>query len=137
MNNKGFTLVELLGVIVIISLLTLVASVAVVKVVKDTKSDLSDIQIKAIESAAQAWGADNITLLPDAGDCIYLYLSDLQDYGLIDSDIIDPKDNEKIETSLKIKISGTNSSKGKVIINYEVNAGDVSKCKYISDLSTV
>ena len=74
MNNKGFTLVELLGVIVIISLLTLVASVSVVKLVKDSKNELNKIQKKAIISAAKAWGADNLTLLPSSESdyCIYL-----------------------------------------------------------------
>ena len=51
MNKKGFTLVELLAVIIILSLLALLASTSVSKIVKDSKSDLYDTQINLIKSA--------------------------------------------------------------------------------------
>ena len=75
MNNKGFTLVELLAVIVITSVLTLITSVSVVGILKTSKNRLNNVQINSIKAAAQAWGADNIILLPDADNCIYLTLS--------------------------------------------------------------
>ena len=63
-NKNGFTLVELLAVIVILSLLALLTSTAVTKLVKDSKEDLYQTQIELIKASAEAWGADNIYKLP-------------------------------------------------------------------------
>lgn len=131
MNNKGFTLVELLAVIIILSLLITIISVAVTKLVKDTKSDLSDSQLKLIESAAKAWGAENIKLLPKEGSCGYLKLKNLKNYGLLDSSITDPKTGNEIPNSLIIKISTESNSFGNPIINYEINPERTDECEYI------
>ena len=80
MNKKGFTLVELLAVIVILSLLALLTSTAVTKLVKDAKGDLNNTQIELIKSAAQTWGAEHLNWLPGDKECSYLTLSNLKDY---------------------------------------------------------
>ena len=128
MNKRGFTLVELLAVIVILALLALLTSTAVTKIVKDSKENLSSVQIQNIKEAAEMWGADNLDKLPDAGDCNYITLGVLQDEGLIDNSIIDPKNSEEISSSLKIKISTTLSTSGNLITNYEVNPNSVEGC---------
>ena len=129
MNKRGFTLVELLAVIIILSLLALLTSTAVTKLVKDAKGDLNTTQIELIKSAAQTWGADNLTGLPSDGECSYLTLKNLKDYGLIDSNLKDPNTNEKISDDLKIKISTTkNQNSGKLITTYEVNPQSVDGC---------
>lgn len=129
MNKRGFTLVELLAVIIILSLLALLTSTAVTNLVKDSRNDLSSTQMELIKSAAQTWGADNLTGLPADGECSYLTLVNLKDYGLIDSNIKDPNTNEKISDDLKIKISTTkNQNSGKLITTYEVNPQSVDGC---------
>jgi len=126
--NNGFTLVELLAVIIILSLLALIASTAVTKLVADTKSDLSGTQITLIKSAAESWGADNLSLLPNANECKYLTLGDLKESGLMDQKIVDPKTNEEMSDELKIKITGTLNKFNKLVINYEVNPDSVDGC---------
>ena len=129
MNKRGFTLVELLAVIIILSLLALLTSTAVTKLVKDSKGDLNMTQVELIKSAAQTWGADNLTGLPAAGECSYLTLANLKDYGLLDSNLKDPNTNEKISDDLKIKILTTkNQNSGKLITTYEVNPESVDGC---------
>ena len=103
MNKKGFTLVELLAVIIILSLLAVLASTSVTKVIKNSKSDLYDAQLNLIKSAAEAWGSDNINKLPNAGECKYITLSTLKGYGLIDNEIKNPKTNKKFNENLYIK----------------------------------
>ena len=133
MDKRGFTLVELLAVIIILSLLALLTSTAVTKLVKDAKSDLNSTQLELIKSAAQTWGADNITKLPSTGKCGYLTLLDLKEYGLIDSRVIDPNTNQEISNNLKIKITTTTSSYGNVVTNYEVNPQNIDGCTKIYD----
>ena len=128
MNKKGFTLIELLAVIVILSLLALITSTAITKLVKDSKQDLSDIQMKSIESAAKAWGADNINRLPEVGSCAYITLGDLKEYGLLSSSVIDLKSSNELSNDLAVKIYTTANSSGNPIINYEVNPESVSGC---------
>ena len=129
MNKKGFTLVELLAVIIILSLLALLTSTAVTKLVKDAKDDLSSTQIELIKSAAQTWGADNLTGLPKAGKCSYLTVGNLKDYGLIDSNIKNFNTNTPIRDDLKIKISTSiNKNTGKLITTYEVDPENINGC---------
>lgn len=131
MNKKGFTLVELLAVIIILSLLALLASTAVTKIVKDSKKDLSNTQLELIKSAAEVWGADNLSQLPSSGECGYLTLEDLQKSGSIDSNIINPETNEVISPDLKIKVSTKNNYYGNPKITYEVNPDSIEGCSHI------
>lgn len=131
MNKKGFTLVELLAVIVILSLLALLTSTAVTKLVKEAKNELSVTQIELIKSSAETWGAENLNRLPSAGECSYLTLEDLKNYGLLDNKILDPKNNEDIPNDLKIKITTTLSKYGNPTTDYEVNPESIEGCVWL------
>ena len=131
--KKGFTLIELLAVITILALVALITSISVANMVKESKDELSDAQIKSIELAAKAWGADNITLLPSGDSCSFITLKDLKENGLLDSNILNPKDKEELSNDLKIKITSKLNSKGKSILTYEVNSSNVGNCSYIGN----
>lgn len=120
MSNKGFTLVELLAVIVILSLLTLLTSNAVTKILKDSKEDLSNTQFSAIKSAAEIWGSENINELPAENECKYLTLKDLKEFNLIGDSVKDPNTNKEMSEDLKIKITTSIGKKGNLITLYEV-----------------
>ena len=63
MNNKGFTLVELLAAIVILVILVVVASTSVVSSVKRANDNLDKVVLKNLEDAAMAYGAE--IFIPD------------------------------------------------------------------------
>lgn len=128
MNNKGFTLVELLAVIVILSLLALLASTSVTKMLKQSKEDIHDTQFIAIKSAAEIWGADNLDKLPLAGECKYLTLNDLKEYGIMDSSVKDSNTNKEVSDDLKIKITSKVGKKGNLVTSYEVDPEDITDC---------
>ena len=130
MNKKGFTLVELLATIIILGLLALLASTSVTKVLKESKGDLYTAQIKLVESAAEAWGAENIDKLPDDNECKYLTIKNLQDYGLIDKDLKNPKTNKEIDNNIKIKISSSKTGYGNSRTDYEVNPDNIEGCSH-------
>lgn len=132
MNKKrGFTLVELLAVIVILSLLALLTSTAVTKLVSDAKNDLSQTQVQLIKSAADTWMADNLNKVPSEGSCAYLTLKDLKYYGLLDNNILDPKNSQQISDDLRIKITTTISAYGNPVSTTEVNPESVDGCSQI------
>ncbi|MBQ2946714.1 MAG: prepilin-type N-terminal cleavage/methylation domain-containing protein [Bacilli bacterium] len=137
MNKKGFTLVELLAVIVILALLALLTSTAVTKLVRDAKNDLSETQIQLIKSAADTWVADNLNKLPSSGGCGYLTLEDLKYYGLLDNVILNPKNSEEIPNDLKIKITTTTSTYGNPVTNAEVNPDSIEGCEALYSPSCI
>lgn len=127
MNNKGFTLVELLAVIVILALLALLTSTSVTKLVKDSKDDLYDAQINLIKAAAESWGADNLISIPTDGSCMYLTLDDLIGYGLLDSDIKNPKTKQPF-VDLKVEIyTVTNEGYDKPVVVYFVDHEELTE----------
>ena len=129
--KRGFTLIELLAVITILSIIILIASVSLSNVLKDSKEDLSNSQITAIKEAAKSWSSDNIDILPSGNNCSFLTLKDLKEDGLIDEEIIDPKDKKNISNDLKIKIESKMNGTGNSNLTYEVNPDSIKDCLYI------
>ncbi len=125
--KKGFTLVELLGVIIIISLLALLTSVAVTKLVKDSKQQISNVQINLIKSSAEMWGADNLDRLPNKGECVYLSVSDLKNEGLLDN-------SEKLDDNIIVRIKNELNENGKEKLEYKINGVTAGCSNGVKDL---
>lgn len=64
-NKKGFTLVELLGVLVILALLIILISRPIIKMLDNTKTEISASQEKSILNAAEKWSVDNSNKFDD------------------------------------------------------------------------
>ncbi len=64
-RRRGFTLVELLCVLVILAILILLIGRLVVKNVQDAKTEITDTQEKAILNAAEKWSVNNSDLFDD------------------------------------------------------------------------
>ena len=84
---KGFTLVELLAVIVILSLLLLVTVTTVSSQFKNSKDELYDTQLNNVKLAAEMWGSDNKVKLNSISDCVSLTLGYLKEEGYVDINI--------------------------------------------------
>ena len=65
MNKKGFTLVELLGVITVLAIIGVITMPIVNKTIKDSKEKSYKAQIKEIEKAAEDYTAENMNLVLD------------------------------------------------------------------------
>lgn len=62
--KKGFTLVELLAVIVILSVILLIGTTSVSRVVKKNKQTAYDIQMANYIDDVKIWATDNAASLP-------------------------------------------------------------------------
>lgn len=110
MKEQGFTLVELLAVIVILSLIALISVPAITGIIKSSKETLSDAQKSNIELAAKNWASDieNISKLPTDGNSICVTLTTLQNEGYADLEIKDPKTGNDLNVVVTITRSGKN-----------------------------
>ncbi len=106
--KKGFTLIEVLAVIVILGLLIAIISPVVNNLLGDSEDVLSDKQVDSIVKASKKYMVEHSELLPEKSDSTAIYISDLIDKGIIDSDnVIDPKTKEEMN--------------GCVVVNYNEN----------------
>ena len=104
MNKKGFTLVELLAVIVILSILAIVSTTIIFKLVADSRNDVYKENIALIEKAAEKWALDNYEYVGTTAPYC-LNVSKLETDGYITKDSLkDPrhKNNNKITGFVKI-----------------------------------
>ncbi len=116
MNRKGFTLIELIGVIVILSLLTLIIVPNVVTYLQQGISDSKEFQSESIVLGAKNWASDHKDELPDDGDTLNLQFSTLQSGGYIEKNIKDPETGDEIDANAMCVVITNNGKK----YNYEV-----------------
>ncbi len=98
-NKKGFTLVELLAVIVLLGVLIAIAVPSVLGISKKIKENMYDAKLKTIEVAAEAWADDNKSKCDSLKT---MSISQLIGEGYLKADdksgnILNPKDNVKIQ----------------------------------------
>lgn len=101
--KKGFTLAELLGVIIILALISLIAIPAITDSLNQHKKNLCDTQLNYIIAAAKNWGTDHMLQLPEEGEELTIKLSELIQQGYMEGD-----KNASIEED-KLKIINPNT----------------------------
>lgn len=124
---KGFTLVELLAVLVIISLLLTISVIAYNKVSKQAKQELYSSLIKTLKTNAAKYGEDNIDDIEKNAQTISI--NKLIEEGYVDGDnncnqgqcIINPITNQELGGSFLVYYS-----EGRIIAEYESNIFNLS-----------
>ena len=138
MKQKGFTLVELIAVLVVLGLIGLIAVPTVNSSLKKYKQSLYNDAIKNIEQAAKNWGADNIGKLPNASveessvtmsypdidveqkfSTLQIRVRDLQEKGYIGSEIKNPTKGSNFCNCAIVTITKTNTG-----YTYQILADD-------------
>ena len=140
-KRKAFTLIELMGVLVIIGILTVILVPVINNTIKNNKQKLHDDQIDMIRLSAQNLATDNTYILPEEdGEEIYITLGQLRAMGYAEGTIIDPLTNKNFPDNLIVMIikKGNdydyviNLDGGTIITSSGITVGNPSK-KYIRE----
>lgn len=98
--KRGFTLVELLAVVIILGLISLICFPILKRAFSASSQSLLEKQIESIENVARSWGTMNINKVDK---CYILTLEELKKSGLLENkDIVDPKTKKELDGCVKI-----------------------------------
>ena len=123
-HKTGFTLVELLSVIVLLGIISVIIIPNFTGILKSSKEDLYNNQIEVIKTSAKLWtlNEDNKIVLSENTSWPYLItLGDLQDSGLLD-ELKNPKDDTYFSDSTLIYISVTDGNYTFTVDEDSINA---------------
>ena len=105
MKKRGFTLVELMGVIIILGVIGLIAIPTVRKVTNESKEKLYKVQISNIKDGLKNWATTNSKSLPqEEGQTITITLGQLKMAGFIDNELKNPKTNKCFGNDMELII---------------------------------
>ena len=105
MKKNGFTLMEVLAVLIILSIMVVIAIPMVNTAIKNSKDKSYLRQMEGIVDSAKIWASEHIFELPDEEDeTLTLTLTELIQGGYVDQNIKNPKTGEAF-TDVSVKIT--------------------------------
>ena len=108
MKKSGFTLIELIGIIVIISLILLVAVPSINSVIEQGEENKKQEALNNIYMATENYlmaNYDEYSSLDNIGASEYIYVMDLINQQYIDIDELNPNDDESFDSKDVVKVT--------------------------------
>ena len=127
MNKKAFTLIELLGVIVILGIIGLIVTPIVQSVINDSNTKACNAQVESIKRAARNYVSSNPFILDEDEDekKINIPLKDLISKGFLEEDEINNPKGGKFNTESFVEV---NYSSKKITYTYH-KANEETPCE--------
>ena len=114
--KKGFTLVELLAVIIILGLLTIIAIPSIIGILNNEKENISDSMKNIIINASSLYIEDNSGVYPKVNNNVYcIKLESLVNDNILSKPLKDPVTNKEIDLNKYVKVSIIND-----LYNYDI-----------------
>ena len=111
MKQKGLTLIELMGVIIIIALLTLLATPHIVDQIRKLNNEVSNTQMAIFEAAADNYLSINTNQYKMVNGRVYcLTLQELIDAEMLSYPIVDTQTGEEISPTTVLQATVKNNS---------------------------
>ena len=129
-KEKAFTLIELLGVLVVLGLIVLIAFPNIVSLIEKTDDQEYERLKKDIELATEVYvnqNKDNF-YLSEENDFIFIELWKLTEGGYFDKETINPRTKEKIDLNSTVLVRVLENN----IIEYEYTGTVAGINKYTS-----
>ena len=96
-ERKGFTLVELLAVIVILAIVLIIAVPGVLGIINKTKNNAYESQLKIIKEAAKNYIMEARDVVVWKENQTVVSLTEIQNRGLLEKKILDPRDKSELK----------------------------------------
>ena len=122
--NKGFTLIELLAVIIILGFVAILTIPAVNDAITYAKKEAYNTNIDAIKKAASDWSLLHTRQLPEEGDSILVYLTELKSIGSVDMKIKNPMTGKYLSNNTSVTITNTGGKYEYTVNLVEINNVD-------------
>lgn len=104
--KKGFTLVEMLAVVVILGLVLIIAIPQIQNEVSNKKSSVQEASLKIIYDAAELYVESDISTFDNTpGKTYCIHIQDLVDRDYLEETITNFEDGTKIELTRAIKVT--------------------------------
>ena len=88
--KKGFTLVEVMGVLLVLSIMFLIGSSSVTKIIKENKQKLYNEQVDSFIESCRTWSLANASSLPEVDGSLKITLRELIEDNLIKKGVKNP-----------------------------------------------
>ena len=129
--KKGFTLVELITVLIILAVIGLIVFPTVNSTIKESKEKAYIEQLEEIKNASEKWAYKNLDMVPNNnGDSVTITLLDLKKGGFLPLDVRNPKTNELFSNALSVTITLNNNK-------YEYTINDTSSDTEYNEFSPI
>ena len=123
MKNKGFTLVEIIGVIVLLVAIAFIVYPSVINVINNSRDKAYQSQVNTIIKSARTYVMEKYSGMSKNYKIV---VRNIKDYGLLSyNDIIDPRNNSNMENLC------VNAKWNKNINQHEYSIGECTNSSYI------
>ena len=130
MKKNGYTLVEVLAVIIILGLLTAVIIPTVDAILESNKEKTYQLQIDMMLDALEDWGASNVFSLPtENGESLSKTVGELKSEGFLEKELLNPKNNKCVSNEMELTITKKNNKYVYTIKDNKIVDGPDSDCK--------
>lgn len=119
MKNKGFTLVELLAVIIIMGLLATIIFPMIDTSLSNSKETALDVVKNNIIDATKDWSLDNLSFLPENGSSINVKLDKIKQ-GYLPLNVKNPKTGYIISNESYVTITNVNGKYKYKVYIYDI-----------------
>ena len=123
-KRNGFTLIELMAVIIILAVIALIVTPLIIGGIKESKERLYDTQLENIKSAAKSFMID-LDLENDS--TLTLTLDELQKAGYVKEDIKNPKTGESFNKCLLVSVERKDNAYEYEVIDTEDEDCEIGK----------
>ena len=129
MNKKGFTLAELIGVVIILGLIVLLVVTPILSQIRNQSSKIDNLTMNLLFSTAENYIDENPTkYIYDSNKVYYLSIELLLEKGILDNNFLNKYNEDTLNKNFIIKVTNDENAFDYELINSTSfnNIGDVA-----------